>query len=87
MSPLIASFLAPMDVLSKPFNHLPSKKELPITLFSDFRERAISDTWIEDFTVFTKQQWHDFSYKLENGECLQEVQERNMLTLHQLLTQ
>lgn len=30
-------------------------------------------------------QWNDFTYKLSDGECLQEVQTRNMSALQQIL--
>lgn len=30
-------------------------------------------------------QWNDFTYKLSDGECLQEVQTRNMSALQQVL--
>ena len=30
-------------------------------------------------------QWNDFTYKLSDGECLQEVQARNMSALQQVL--
>ena len=52
-----------------------------------FRERKVDDVWIEDFTAFTKRQWADFSYKLSNGECLQEVQDRNIAALKAVLEQ
>ena len=50
-----------------------------------FRERKVESGWIEDFTSFTKMQWNDFTYKLSDGECLQEVQTRNMSALQQVL--
>ena len=31
-----------------------------IHLIPDFRERKITDHWIEDFTGFTEKQWTDF---------------------------
>lgn len=58
---------------------------LDIILIEDFRERKISTGWIEDFTTFSKRQWEDFEYKLEEGECLREVQERNISALHKVL--
>ena len=58
---------------------------LSINVVEDFRERKVSFEWIEDFADFTKKQWNDFSYKLEGGECLNEVQIRNIEALHQVL--
>lgn len=56
-----------------------------VQIVDDFRERKVDDTWIEDFTAFSKKQWEDFSYKLTNGECLQEVQDRNIRALQTAL--
>lgn len=56
-----------------------------IDIIYDFRERKVESGWIEDFTLFTKMQWNDFTYKLSDGECLQEVQTRNMSALQQVL--
>ena len=60
---------------------------LSIELIEDFRERMIDSVWIEDFNAFAKQQWADFSYKLSDGECLQEVQDRNIRALNNALEQ
>jgi len=56
-----------------------------IELIEDFRERAISNVWIDDFKVYAEKQWADFSYKLDGGESLSEVQERNICALHYVL--
>lgn len=50
-----------------------------------FKERKISDTWIEDFDSFARKQWSDFNYKLERGESLAEVQERCVNGLRDIL--
>ena len=31
-----------------------------VQIVDDFRERKVDDTWIEDFTAFSKKQWEDF---------------------------
>lgn len=54
-------------------------------MVEDFRERKISNEWIEDFNKFTEMQWSDFNYKLEHGESLVEVQNRNIKELHKIL--
>lgn len=58
---------------------------LEIELVEDFRERTISDRWIENFNDFAEKQWTDFTYKLEYGESLNEVQARNIKELTKLL--
>lgn len=60
---------------------------MPIVAVEDFRERAIADEWIEDYTEFCKKQWEDFDYKLPGGESLKEVQERVVKAFEQLLDQ
>lgn len=56
-----------------------------IDIIDDFRERKIDNVWIEDFNKFAKDQWTDFNYKLSEGECLNEVQKRNVNALMQLV--
>lgn len=58
---------------------------LNIDIIEDFRERKVDNVWIEDFNKFAKDQWADFNYKLSEGECLNEVQKRNVNALMQLL--
>lgn len=60
-------------------------QNLSIKLIDDFRERKITDHWIDDFDSFSRRQWQDFTYKLPDGESLQEVQSRNISALNQLL--
>ena len=61
---------------------------LTIETIHDFRERAIrgDQRWIDNFESYTRQQWADFSYKLPDGECLAEVQTRNIAALEDVLT-
>lgn len=56
-----------------------------IQLVDNFRERKIDNQWIEDFADFCQKQWQDKTYKLANGESLQEVTDRQLLVLNQLL--
>lgn len=60
-------------------------ENLTIVTIDDFRERRVDSGWIEDFNAFAKAQWADFDYKLSDGECLREVQERNISALHEVL--
>lgn len=52
---------------------------------SDFRERKISNCIIDNFDEFSKRQWEDFDFKLEEGESLREVQERNINELKNII--
>ena len=58
---------------------------LDIEMIEDFRERKVDASWIEDFTEFARKQWNDFNYKLSGGECLKEVQDRNVSALYEIL--
>ena len=62
-------------------------KGLEIETFEGFRERRSDSGWISDadFLPFIERQWEDFSYKLSDGECLMEVQERNIAALSDVL--
>ena len=62
-------------------------KDMGITIIDEFKERRVDSEWIEDFNSFCKKQWEDFSYKLSDGECLEEVQNRNILALSRVLEQ
>lgn len=46
----------------------------------NFCERRVGE-WVEDFKSYSKKQWEDFNYKLENGESLKEAQARNVSAL------
>jgi 2,3-bisphosphoglycerate-dependent phosphoglycerate mutase len=50
-----------------------------------FRERRVDSVWIDDFNAFARRQWADFSYKLADGECLREVQVRNIAGVMRVL--
>lgn len=57
---------------------------LEISTNHNFRERSNGE-WVEDFKSYAQKQWQDFNYKLANGECLREVQERNISALHEAI--
>lgn len=40
---------------------------------------------MEDFYAYAQQQWQDFYFKLENGESLNEVQDRIVQTYHSIV--
>ena len=60
---------------------------LEIHTDEDFRERRVEAGWIEDFKAFSLRQWSNFEFHLDGGECLREVQERNVAALHRVLDQ
>lgn len=66
----------------KPFADV---KGIKIKLIDNFRERKISSGWIEDFNKFSRMQWEDFTYKLTDGECLRDVQKRNISALEEII--
>ena len=57
---------------------------LPIHTDEDFREREHG--WAEDWRVDVKKQWTDFSHKLPGEESINEVQERYVNALKDVLS-
>ena len=79
-------------VLSSPYaraadtvRHFANTVRLPIIHMPDFRERLVAGEWIDDFDSFCRRQWSDFDYHLPGGECLREVQARNIAGVHRVL--
>ncbi len=79
-------------VLSSPYKravdtvkHFADGQGLEIELVEDFREQKVAGVWIEDFNAFAQRQWTDLDYRLEGGECLREVQRRNIAALIDVL--
>ena len=60
---------------------------LKIETVFDLRERGIgTERWLDDFDGFAKNQWADFDYRLnDEGECLNQVQSRNIAALSDIL--
>lgn len=93
---LAADYLRPYPVslvVSSPFRRardtvaeVAESRGLEIVCVDAFRERKITDGWITNFPEYAERQWKDFAYRMENGECLAEVQERNVAALNALLT-
>ncbi|MCL2216278.1 MAG: histidine phosphatase family protein [Defluviitaleaceae bacterium] len=95
--PLVTAFLSDKKidaVLSSPFKRsydtvadFAQKAGLEIEVIHDFRERAISDAWLESSQLhsFDLNQWEDFSYKLPGGENFTETQARNIAALEDVL--
>lgn len=92
---LVTKFLADKNidvVLSSPYKRaVDTVKDfadsygIEIEIVQDFRERKVDSGWIEDFNSFTRMQWNNFAYKLSDGECLLEVQERNISALYHVI--
>lgn len=88
---LVTDFLSDKQidiVLSSPYKRavdtikdFADSNGLDIETIDSFRERKVDSGWIDNFTSFAQKQWNDFSYKLSDGECLQEVQDKNVSAL------
>ncbi len=61
------------------------RKGLTIRTDADFRERKVENGWIDDFRSFSRKQWSDFTFRLDGGECLGEVQRRNLAAMERVL--
>lgn len=78
-------YSSPFKRALQTIDELAKEKNLPIQIKENFRERKIDDVWIDDFNTFSQRQWQDFNYKLAKGESLQEVQDRNIQQLQEIL--
>ena len=84
-------------VLSSPFKRavdtisdFAEKNGFKIRFIDNFREqRSSSDMRRDnpDFRLFLQRQWSDFIYAFSDGECLQDVQKRNIAALNDVLTE
>jgi len=95
---LVTEFLQDKNidaVLSSPFKRavdtvadFAEKNGFKIEIVEAFRERK-GDSDMDrnnfDFDAFNKRQWADFSYTLSDGECIAEVQKRNISALNDVL--
>ena len=94
---LVTEFLSDKNIdviLSSPYKRamntihdFADRINLPIRIIDDFRERKVDTFWNDDFWSFSEKQWADFSYKMPGGECLAEVQERNIAALNRAIEQ
>jgi 2,3-bisphosphoglycerate-dependent phosphoglycerate mutase len=95
---LVTEFLQDKDidaVLSSPFKRaidtvaeFANKNDFEIEIVEDFRERKSDIDFASvnfDFETFMEQQWADFNYTYSDGECLAEVQNRNIAALNDVL--
>lgn len=90
------SFLADKDinlVLSSPYKRsidtvrpiADAIGQAEIETYYDLRERTVCDEWLYCFDEYAQNQWSDFTYKLEGGECLGEVQQRNIAAINRII--
>ena len=82
--PIDIIFSSPYKRTIQTIEPIAISKKMDINIVEDFRERKIYD-WIDNFNEYSKKQWEDFTYKLENGESLSEVQIRNIQSLNKVL--
>jgi len=85
----------PIDIIySSPFKRaidtitlLAGNRNLEIHAVEDLRERRSDSVQSIDLIEMIKMQWKDFSFTLSDGECLNEVQERNIRAIFEILEQ
>lgn len=65
--------------------NLSEKLGLSIETSEDLRERNAGKWHGENFKDFIKAQWEDFNYHILDGECLKDVQSRNIKALYHYL--
>ncbi len=92
---LVTDFLLDKQIdviLSSPYRravdtvrHFADTIRMPIIHMQEFREREVAEEWIDDFDSFCKRQWADFDFHLPGGECLREVQARNIAGVQRVL--
>jgi 2,3-bisphosphoglycerate-dependent phosphoglycerate mutase len=95
---LVTEFLSDKSVdavLSSPFKRaidtisdFAEKYSFEIEVIEDFRERKSDIDFTKetfDFNTFMERQWADFTYTYSDGECLAEVQNRNVAALNGVL--
>lgn len=66
-------------------HNLAESLQLKIETEEDFRERNAGSWLGNDFLHFIRKQWDDFDYHIEDGESLNQVQERNIRALKKVL--
>jgi len=64
--------------------YLANQYDKKIITRSNLQERKVG-IWVDNFFEYAQKQWHDFDYKIENGESLNEVQARNIAEVKRIL--
>lgn len=70
-----------IDTIKLYANH----RNMDIHIVDDLRERKVSDVHIEDFVSFSTNQWQDFNHKLNGGESLNEVKNRGIKAIEDII--
>lgn len=93
----VTEFLEQCDIdylLSSPYKRtvdtisdFGNKHNYQIIVDQNLRERKVSNQWISNFSTYSKQQWDDFDYRLEDGESLKQTQERNIKVIKSVLSE
>ncbi|MEG2709102.1 MAG: histidine phosphatase family protein, partial [Vagococcus sp.] len=60
--------------------------DVQIKIEEELREREVGK-WVDNFSEFSINQWHDFDFKLSNGESLNEVKQRMIKTYTKIINQ
>lgn len=60
---------------------------LPVNIYEDLRERNAGGWHGDNFFEFIERQWADHEFHIADGECLREVQERNVAVIKQLIAE
>jgi len=81
---ITAIYSSPFKRAIDTIRNFAEKIDFEIEIIDDFRERNVGE-WVEDFKKFSKRQWEDFNFKIEFGDSLKEVQDRNIEALFKVL--
>ncbi|MEA4831759.1 MAG: histidine phosphatase family protein [Oscillospiraceae bacterium] len=83
-----AIFSSPFKRAVDTIANFAEKNRFRIEAIEDFRERKSDSNMGKEnieFTSFMERQWADFNYTFSDGECLSEVQHRNIVALNEIL--
>lgn len=80
-----AFYSSPYERALKTIEGAAKDKNMPITIDAGFRERAVSEKWIDDFDSFARRQWAEFDFRLPGGESLTDTETRSVLSLRRIL--
>ena len=66
---------------------LADQHKLKIITIDDFKERRSDSIQTIEMTKLIEMQWNDYTYTLSDGECLKDVQNRNISALRRVLAE
>lgn len=82
--PIDCIYCSPYRRALQTLQPLADHRGLKIGVIDDFRERLVGQ-WEANFDAYSRRQWADFSFKKDGGDCLSEVQVRNIRALERIL--